>query len=95
VGVERRLVERRELGGVGREAEALELLVEDVRAGGAALVVRLAGIEAGVVRRVQPDALGRIRAREGPERGRRSQQGDDQGGGGEASGSCSDLRLLR
>ena len=95
VGVERRLVQRRELRGVGCEPEALELLVEHVRAGGSALVVRLAGIEVGIVGRVEPDALVRVGPWEGAERGRRGKQARDQRGYGEAAGSSSNLQAPR
>ena len=78
-GVERVLVERGVLGGVGGEPEALVLLVEDVRAVGALLVVGLAVVEVGVVRRVEPHRLVRVRARE---RGlRRCGHGERQRGG--------------
>ena len=78
-GVERVLVERGVLGRVGGEPEALVLLVEDVRAVGALLVVGLAVVEVGVVRRVDAHRLVRVRARE---RGlRRCGHGERQRGG--------------
>jgi hypothetical protein len=63
-GVEWVLVERGVLGRVRREAEALVLLVEHVRAVGALLVVGLAVVEVGVVRGVDPHRLVGVAARE-------------------------------
>ena len=58
VWVERVVVERGRLRGIRREPEALVLLVEWVRAGcRALLVVGLAAVEVGVVRRVDPNAF--------------------------------------
>ena len=78
-GVERVLVEGGVLGGVRSEAEALVLLVEDVRAVRALLVVGLAVVEVRVVRRVEAHRLVRVRARERRLRSRR--RGERQRGG--------------
>jgi len=78
--VERVLVQRGVLGGVGSEPEALVLLVEDVAAVRALLVVGLAEVEGGIVRRIDAHRLVRVRARERSlrhrRRGRERQRGD-------------------
>ncbi len=73
----RRVVERGVLGALGREAEALELLIEDVAAGLTLRIVRLAMVEVGIVRGVQPDALVGVGPGEHGERDRREKERDD------------------
>ncbi len=78
VRVDRVVVERGVLGAVGREAEALVLLVEGVRAGRCAiLVVVLAVIEVRIVRRVHANALAGVAARKRARVGQRRCDSDE------------------